>query len=608
MLQSKFKISLLAIAMGFVLTGCGLDGDDGDTGAAGTQGPQGDAGIDGGNGENGQNGQNGLDGQDASTGVSLSLIARASLGAQGAAEIVQYHKATQTIYATNSATNSIAIIAAGSITSAELSNPINLINLVVSSINLPATVGTVPLGNVTSIAIFGNLLAVAVPAATKTDNGFVLFYNGLDNSAPAFLDSVEVGALPDSIAFTPNGGKLVVANEGEPNGDYSIDPEGTLSVIDILASGEPEETAEMVTFTSFNGTQAALEAQGMHFPNPSGSTINGNAITVTVAQDLEPEYVSTTNEKAYITLQENNGLAILDLEDLSLQVIGLGSKSWSELNFDGQENGAVSFAKYEGLNGVYMPDSISNYEWKGATFLVTANEGDAREYFFDVADEAECTAAMGQSYDVDDGCLAYSDEVKLKDLTAQAGSALETLQMDGRLDDLRVTSVLGDADGNGEYESAYTYGARSFTIWDQNGLVVFDSGDDLERITASVHGAQFNNNNDENEGDSRSENKGPEPEAITVGKIGERTYAFIGAERMSGIFVYDVTNPFDAFFADYVINRDLTEGSTANDVIGDLAPESIIFVEGEFSATGEALIIVGNEVSGTVSVYQVTPN
>lgn len=605
MLQSKFKISLLVIAMGFVLTGCGLDGDDGDIGDVGTQGPQGDPGIDGGDGNDGQDGQNG---QDASVGVSLSLVARASLGAQGAAEIVQYHKATQTIYATNSANNSIAIISAASITSTELSNPINSINLTTSSINLPATVGTAPLGGVTSIAISGNLLAVAMSAATKTDNGFILFYNGLDNSAPAFLDSIEVGALPDSIAFTPDGGKLIVANEGEPNGDYSIDPEGTISVIDILANGEPEETAETVTFTSLNGTQADLEAQGMHFPNPTGSTINGNAITITVAQDLEPEYVSTTNSKAYITLQENNGLAILDLEDLSIQVIGLGSKSWSGLNFDGQENGAVSFAKYEGLNGVYMPDTISNYEWKGATFLVTANEGDAREYFFDVADEAACTAAMGQSYDVDDGCLSYSDEVKLKDLTAQAGSALETLQMDGRLDDLRVTSVLGDTDGNGEYESAYTYGARSFTIWDQNGLVVFDSGDDLERISASVHGAKFNNDNDKNAGDSRSENKGPEPEALTVGTIGERTYAFIGTERMSGIFVYDVTNPFDAFFADYVINRDLTEGSTVDDVIGDLAPESILFVASEDSATGEALIIVGNEVSGTVSVYQVTPN
>jgi len=608
MLQSKFKISLLAIAMGFVLTGCGLDGDDGAIGAAGSQGPQGDPGTNGSDGQDGQNGQDGQSGQDASTGVTLSLVARAFLGAPGSAEIVQYHKESQTIYATNSANNSIAIIAAGSITAAALTDPINSINLSVASINLPATAGTVPLGKVTSIAISGDLLAVAVPAATKTDNGFILFYNGLANSAPAFLDSVEVGALPDSIAFTPDGGKLVVANEGEPNGDYSIDPEGTLSVIDILANGEPEETADTITFTSLNGTQAELEAQGMHFPNPDGLTINGNAITTTIAQDLEPEYVSTANGKAYVTLQENNGLAILDLEDLSVQVIGLGSKSWSGLNFDGQENGAVSFAKYEGLNGVYMPDSIANYEWKGATFLVTANEGDAREYFFDVADEAACTTAMGQSYDIDAGCLSYSDEVKLEELTAQAGSALETLQMDGRLNKLRVSKELGDADGNGEYESAYTYGARSFTIWDQNGLVVFDSGDDLERITASVHGAQFNNDNDVNEGDSRSENKGPEPEALTIGTIGERTYAFIGTERMSGIFVYDVTNPFEAFFADYIINRDLTEGSTANDVIGDLAPESIVFVPAADSATGVALIIVGNEVSGTVSVFQVTPN
>ncbi len=605
MLQSKFRISLLALAMSFVLTGCGLDGDDGTIGETGSQGPQGDPGTGGGDGGDGTDG---TDGTDASTGVSLMLVARATLGAQGSAEIVQYHKESQTIYATNSANNSIAIIAAGSITSNELTNPISSSNLSVTSINLPATAGTVALGNVTSIAISNDLLAVAVSAATATDNGFVLFYNGLENSAPAFLDSIEVGAMPDSIAFTPDGGKLVVANEGEPNGDYSIDPEGTISVIDILANNEPEETADTIDFTSFNGTQAELEAQGMHFPNPTGSTINGNAITVSVAQDLEPEYVSTTNGKAYVTLQENNGLAIVDLEDLSVQVLGLGSKSWSGLDFDGQENDAVSFAKYEGLNGVYMPDTITNYEWKGATFLMTANEGDARAYFFDVADEAACTAANGQSFDVTDGCLAYSDEVRLEDLSAQAGSELEALQADGRLNDLRVTSVLGDADGNGEYESAYTYGARSFTIWDQNGLVVFDSGDDFERITASIHGAEFNNDNDVNAGDSRSANKGPEPEALAVGSIGDRTYAFIGAERMSGIFVYDVTNPFDAFFADYMINRDLTEGSTVNNGIGDLAPESLLFVAAEDSATGEALVIVGNEVSGTVSVYQVTPN
>jgi len=161
-------------------------------------------------------------------------------------------------------------------------------------------------------------------------------------------------------------------------------------------------------------------------------------------------------------------------------------------------------------------------------------------------------------------------------------------------------------DGDGQYEAAYSYGARSFTIWDQNGLVVFDSGDDFERITASIYGAQFNNGDDENEGDSRSENKGPEPEALTVGTVGERSYAFIGLERMGGIFIYDITNPYDAFFVDYINNRDVTEGLAVGDAIGDLAPESLLFVSADDSVTGEPMLIVGNEVSGTVAVYGIT--
>lgn len=606
MIQSKFKLATLAIVLGLTLSGCGLDGDDGAIGDTGAQGPQGEPGVDGAAGADGADGDSGTD---ASTGVSLAVVARAALGATGAAEIVQYHASTQTIYATNSATNGIAIIPGGNIGSTAMPDPINNINLPVASIALPSTVNDgVTLGGVTSIAISNDLLAVAVAAQVTTDNGYVLFYNGLENSAPVFIDAVEVGALPDSIEFTPDGGKLVVANEGEPSDDYSIDPEGSISIIDILASNEPEETADTIGFTAFNGQMAELMSQGLSFPNPSGRTINGNAITTTVAQDLEPEYVSTTNEFAYVTLQENNGVAVVDLDALSVQVMGLGFKDWSELNIDAKEDGMVSFGQYEGLNGVYMPDTIANFEWKDATFLVTANEGDAREYFFAVADEAACTAANGQDFDADDGCLAYSDEVKLEDLPAQAGSALESLQATADINDLRVTLALGDSDGNGEYEEAFAYGSRSFTIWDQNGLVVFDSGDDFERITASIHGSSFNNGDDENEGDSRSENKGPEPEAIAVGVVGERTYAFIGLERMGGIFIYDITNPYSAFFADYVINRDLTEGLSAADIIGDLAPESLLFVPAEDSANGSPLLVVGNEVSGTVSVWSITPN
>ena len=594
--QNKFKYGLLALLVSAALTGCGLDGDDGEQGETGAQGEQ------------GEQGESGADGTDASLGITLDVVARAYLGNQTAAEIVQYHADTQTIYATNGDINTIAVIAAGSdnIPTSAMDDPIGTTNLTVTDITLPEEVDGVTLGSLTSIAISGDLMAVAVPADTKTDNGYVLFYNGLDSSSPVFLDQVEVGALPDMVTFTPDGGKVLVANEGEPSSDYTVDPEGSISVINILASGEPEESASTISFTDFNDEQETLLSQGMMFPNPSGRTINGVEIATTVAQDLEPEYITATNDIAYVSLQENNGIAVVDLEDLSVEIVGLGVKSWSGLNIDIQEDGSVSFGQYEGLYGVYQPDTIANYTWKDATFVVTANEGDAREYFFDADDEDACLTAGGLEFDEDDGCLAYLDEVKVEDLTAEANSELATLQANGEADDLRVTIGMGDADGDGEYDAAYAYGARSFTIWDQNGLVVFDSGDDFERITASVHGELFNNGDDENEGDSRSENKGPEPEALTVGVVGDRTYAFIGTERMGGIFVYDVANPYDVEFSEYIINRDLTEGLDADDGIGDLAPESLVFVSADDSATGVPLLLVGNEVSGTVTVWQIT--
>ncbi|AXT39448.1 collagen-like protein [Alteromonas sp. BL110] len=594
--RNKFKYGLIAFLVSAALTGCGLDGDDGAQGETGAQGPQ---------GEQGEPGTDGNDGTDASIGIAMDIVGRAFLGNQTAAEIVQYHSDTSTIYATNGETNTIAVIDASGVSTAAMSDPINTTTLTSSTIALPADINGVVLGSLTSIAISGDLMAVAVPADVKTDNGYVLFYNGLDSSAPAFLDSVEVGALPDMVTFTPDGGKVLVANEGEPSDDYTVDPEGSISVINILASGEPEETGTTVGFTALNGSEAELMAQGVMFPNPAGRTINGTVITSTVAKDLEPEYITATNDVAYVSLQENNGLAILDLEELTVDIVGLGTKSWAGLNIDIQENDTVSFGQYTGLYGVYQPDTIANFTWKDATFIVTANEGDAREYFFEAADEAACTEAGGVDFDEDDGCLAYTDEVKVEDLTAAANSELAMLQATGEADGLRVTAAMGDADGDGEYDAAYAYGARSFTVWDQNGLVVYDSGDDFERITASVHGAQFNNGDDENASDSRSEDKGPEPEALTVGQVGDRTYAFIGTERMGGIFVYDVTNPYDVQFSEYVINRDLTEGLTSDNVIGDLAPESLVFVNAEDSPSGVPLLVVGNEVSGTVTVWQI---
>ena len=595
------KRSLIALSLISILTGCSLDGDDGQDGTQGIQGEQGTA------------GQNGTNGTNANSALNISLVGRAVLNAQspeGAAEIVAYQASKKWIYAINSSGDEavVNIIPADTFDTAAL---VQDNEGIVSATNLTSTI-TLTLndntpGDANSIAIDENnqMLAVAMAAKNVGEAGQIAFYD-ISGDTPAFIKNVPAGFLPDMVTFNQDGTKVVVANEGEPNGDYSIDPEGSVSIINIV-EGVVADTATNIDFTTYNSQQAELESDGFVFANPTGRTINGNVINTTVAMDLEPEYVSISkdNKYAYVSIQENNGLAIINLEDNSVELKALGFKDWSDLQIDtSDKDGGVNFKSYPGLYGMYQPDTISSFSWKGANFIVSANEGDAREYFFDVTDEADCTAKGGLDYDEDDGCLAYIDESRVEDLTLAVN--FDYLNNDdddiGRL---KVSTVKGDTNDDGQYESLYAYGARSFTIWDSNGLVVFESGDDIGRITASVHGEAFNNNEDENEGDTRSDDKGAEPEALTIGTIDERTFAFIGLERMGGIMVYDITNPYDVQFEDYFYNRGVIEGA---DITGDLAPEGMVFVTAEQSATGEPLLIIGNEISGSIAVWQIAAN
>jgi len=595
------KRSLIALSLISILTGCSLDGDDGQDGTQGIQGEQGTA------------GQNGTNGTNANSALNISLVGRAVLNAQspeGAAEIVAYQASKKWIYAINSSGDEavVNIIPTDTFDTAAL---VQDNEGIVSATNLTSAI-TLTLndntpGNANSIAIDENnqMLAVAMAAKNVGEAGQIAFYD-ISGDSPAFIKNVPAGFLPDMVTFNHDGTKVVVANEGEPNGDYSIDPEGSVSIINIV-EGVVADTATNIDFTTYNSQQAELESDGFVFANPTGRTINGNVINTTVAMDLEPEYVSISkdNKYAYVSIQENNGLAIINLEDNSVELKALGFKDWSDLQIDASDkDGGVNFKSYPGLYGMYQPDTISSFSWKGANFIVSANEGDAREYFFDVTDEADCTAKGGLDYDEDDGCLAYIDESRVEDLTLAAN--FDYLNNDdddiGRL---KVSTVKGDMNDDGQYESLYAYGARSFTIWDSNGLVVFDSGDDIGRITASVHCEAFNNNEDENEGDTRSDDKGAEPEALTIGTIDERTFAFIGLERMGGIMVYDITNPYDVQFEDYFYNRGVIEGA---DITGDLAPEGMVFVTAEQSATGEPLLIIGNEISGSIAVWQIAAN
>lgn len=597
-----FKRSLLALCVLGAVTGCGLSGDDGQNGATGATGATGAA---------GQNGSNGSNGQDANRAISMSLIGRAVLNVEspeGAAEIVAYHQAKKAIYAINSS-------GAAAVVNVIPANQFDLVALTKNNEGVTTGTNLAPnftlalndhtAGDANSIAIHEGkqLLAVAMAAVNKTDTGFVAFYD-IAGEHPVFIKNVAVGALPDMVTFNHDGSKVLVANEGEPSGDYTIDPEGSISIINITGSSIADSAVHL-DFAAYNGQQAQLQAQGVVFANPTGRTINGVTINTTVAMDLEPEYIAVSKDDkvAYVTLQENNAVAIVDLTNNSLVVKGLGFKDWSQYLIDASDkDGGIHFARYPGLFGMYQPDTIASFQWKGANFFVTANEGDAREYFFPATDEADCLAKGGLEFDSGDGCLAFSDEIRAKDLNLAANfSYLNNDNSD--LGRLKVSRTLGDADHNNQYEQLYSYGARSFTIWDQNGIKVFDSGDDMERITAAIHGAAFNNDEDENKGDARSAAKGPEPEALAIGKVGERLFAFIGTERMGGIFAYDISNPYQVKFMDYTINRGLENGATPT---GDLAPEGMKFVAAEHSPTGQPLLIVGNEISGSVAVWQIS--
>jgi len=475
-----------------------------------------------------------------------------------AAEIVVHDPVSQRLFVVNANVPTVEVL--------DVSDPSNLTKLFDID---PSAYGA----GANSVAIFDGLVAIAIEAEEKTDPGRVVFFD-IDGN---FLNAVTVGALPDMLTFTPDGTKVLVANEGEPNDDYSVDPEGSISIIDVSGGVTNLTQANVTTadFTAFNDQQDELIAAGVRIFGPNA----------TVAQDVEPEYIAVTGDSstAYVSLQENNALAVVDIESGTVtDILPLGFKSHAENPLDASDrDDAINITTYPNLFGLYQPDAISLYEAGGATYIVTANEGDARDY------------------------ETFSEEARVKDLALDpiAFPNAAELQADEALGRLTVTTTLGDADGDGLYEELYAFGGRSFSIWDTQGNLVYDSGAELETTIAELFPDDFNADNAENDSfDNRSDNKGPEPEGLAIGKIDGRTYAFIGLERFGGVVTYDITNPAEAFFVDFVNNRDFS-GDPEAGTAGDLGPEGVTFISAAHSPNGNPLVVVANEVSGSTTVF-----
>ena len=529
--------------------------------------------------------------------LKAELIGRHQTGVYGlsAAEIVEYHSASNRIFVVNAISGKVDIIDGSLLaTASNATDPLALNNLdKLAELDVAKDVGQTFMGSINSVSISGNLLAAAIErgdaAGNKTQaNGFVAFYQLNGTDAPQFISAVEVGALPDNVVFTHDGKTLLVANEGEPNPAYTLDPEGSVALI-AITDGKPAAAATIINFSAFN--------QGGARASEITADIKINGPMASVAQDLEPEYIaiSQDNRRAFVSLQENNAIAVIDIANAKVsKILPLGLKDYglgvNKIDASDKDN-LVNLQSYTGVYGMYQPDTLASYRWNNTDFIVTANEGDSRDY------------------------AAFSEEARAGDLVLDPNHPQFAAAKDKtQLARLKVTKSMGDDDKDGDYDKVVSFGARSFSIWNADGQQVFDSGSDFERITAALLGDKFNNNNEENKGDSRSDDKGPEPEALALGQIGQRLYAFVGLERTSGFMIYDVTNPFDVHFVDYVVNRDFdadfvvdtATGAVKGDatLAGDLGPEGMKFVSADKSPNGNPLLIIGNEVSGTTSVYQ----
>ncbi|TAE22085.1 MAG: T9SS C-terminal target domain-containing protein [Candidatus Kapaibacterium sp.] len=513
-------------------------------------------------------------------------------GAGGLCESIAFDAQTQRVFVANSLT----------LTGQRLYTRVEVVNI--TNPLQPVTEASLDLSafgaDVSSIALNNGTLVAAMIQAVKTDSGRVVFIDvsstDLQNSTTN-ARSVVVGAQPDMITFTPDGRRVLTANEGEPRDTtYLPDPEGSISIIDLPLSlngraniaAISQQNVRFIRFNEFNfgGTRRSelRDSALIHFPSPTTTaTIAGTAPgrLVSFAQDVEPEYiaVSADSQTAFVTLQENNAWAIIDIATgrvQSIRAMGFKDHNRAGNGLDASDRGTnISIANYP-VFGMYQPDAIYAFSSGGETFIASVNEGDTRGY------------------------VNFSEEARMNTLTLDSVRFPNraVLRSDTLLGRLTLTRARGDIDNDGDFDELYVPGGRSVSLWSANGGLVWDSGDQIEQITAQRLPNFFNASRDNITRKNRSDDKGPEPEGIVVGTVGDSTYIFAGLERTGGIMVFNATNPRSPRFSQFISTRDYSAA-----IRGDVSTEALLFVPAAQNRLNMPLVIAAHEVSGTVSVF-----
>jgi len=571
--------------------------------------------------------------KDSFKGLKINWVASHFSGSEfdsSSAEIVSYDSCSDKLYVVNAKAQSVEVLKLGN----NNSEPSKVGQL---DLQAAAKNAGISIGDANSVVAKNGLVAVAIQHANKQQNGIIALYRSDDLS---LVNSYPAGALPDMVTMSDDSRYLLSANEGEPNGDYSHDPEGSVTIVDLQGGfADGQAKVKQVDFRAFNQGQARhSELKDVRLPAPMGAT---------VAQDLEPEYLALTSKgKVIVALQENNAIARINIANGYIEAIqGLGSKSWASVEEGGDgamldltnKDGKFIQASYPQLAGYYMPDSIASFKVNGKDYLLTANEGDGREYVYQ-SSQAQCEQAGhkwdGKEYQVggededaakyqseQDDCISYSDETRAYKLKIDPAHPLMDQQRYGKKGTIANKKAIGrlkvvaDQKQLGPKDTVYSFGARSFSIFDLDGQRIFDSANQLSDLANSEQ--HWNASNDNQASDDRSDDKGVEPEAITVAEINGAHIAFIGLERQGGIAAYDVSQPDSPKLLDFVNRRDFSQdvctevdedgdctNGQYNPKAGDLGPESITY----FSRLGRHYIAVGNEVSGTTSIYQLELN